>query len=57
MLLRITTIMALALAALATPASASYETGWYAYSAGDFATARREWLPWPKAATPGRNTS
>ena len=45
MLLRIATIMTLALFALATPTSASYETGWYAYSAGDFATARREWLP------------
>lgn len=45
MLLRIATIMALTLVVLATPAAASYESGWYAYSAGDYDTARREWLP------------
>ncbi len=44
MLLRIA-FMALALVVLATPASATYETGLYAYSAGDFETAYREWLP------------
>lgn len=41
-------IMAMAmvvLATLATPATANYETGWYAYSAGDYETAHREWLP------------
>ena len=49
MLLRIATIMGLSLAVLATPASASYDSGWYAYSAGDFDTARREWLPLAEA--------
>ena len=44
MLLRIA-FMALALGVLATPAAATYETGLYAYSAGDFETAYREWLP------------
>ncbi len=37
------------LATLATPATASYESGLYAYSAGDYATARREWLPLAEA--------
>lgn len=37
------------LATLATPATASYDSGLYAYSAGDYATARREWLPLAEA--------
>lgn len=48
MLLRIA-FMALALGVLATPAAATYETGLYAYSAGDFETAYREWLPLAEA--------
>ncbi len=38
-------ILAVALAVMATPASATYQAGLYAYSAGDYETARREWLP------------
>ena len=38
-------ILAVALIVLATPASATYQAGLYAYSAGDYETARREWLP------------
>ena len=43
MLLRIA-FMALALGVLASPAAATYETSLYAYSAGDYETAYREWL-------------
>ncbi len=38
-------IIAAALVAFAAPAWATFETGWYAYSAGDFVMARGEWLP------------
>ena len=37
--------LAVALAVLAPPAWAGFETGWYAYTAGDYETARLEWLP------------
>ncbi len=38
-------IITAALIAFAAPAWATYETGWYAYTAGDFVMARGEWLP------------
>lgn len=38
-----------ALMALAAPAWASYDTGWYAYTAGDFALAHSEWRPLAEA--------
>jgi hypothetical protein len=38
-----------ALMALTVPVWASYDTGWYAYTAGDFVLAHGEWLPLAKA--------
>ena len=38
-------ILAAALIGFAAPAWAAFETGWYAYTAGDFVMARSEWLP------------
>ena len=48
-MIRIATFMAMALAVLATPATANYQSGLYAYSAGDYETAHREWLPLAEA--------
>ena len=42
-------VITAALMALAAPALASYDTGWYAYTAGDFALAHSEWKPLAKA--------
>lgn len=49
MVIRITAIVVMAFVVLTTPASATYETGLYAYSAGDFDTAHSEWLPLAEA--------
>ena len=49
MVLRIAAIVVMALVVLTTPASATYETGLYAYSAGDYGTAHSEWLPLAEA--------
>ena len=38
-------ILAIALSVLAPPAWASFDIGWYAYTAGDYETARLEWVP------------
>ena len=38
-----------ALMALAAPAWASYDAGWYAYTVGDFALAHSEWNPLAEA--------
>ncbi|MFP6743491.1 MAG: hypothetical protein VCD33_18005 [Alphaproteobacteria bacterium] len=42
-------VLATALMALTAPVWASYDTGWYAYTAGDFVLAHGEWLPLAKS--------
>ncbi len=49
MAFRVALFLALVLVVSVTPATASYESGLYAYSAGDYETARREWAPLAKA--------
>jgi TPR repeat protein len=41
-------VLATALMALTVPVWGNYDTGWYAYTAGDFVLAHGEWLPLAK---------